>query len=113
MSIYTNTVCAWVVNTLARLNKEILTTDDVRTALKRAGVGSKGGMKNYTDDDGYLTEGEWLTRCIGGWAIPAGVVPTRTITINVTPGKAAGQVFSSVGKALETFKGFTVMEMEA
>jgi len=71
-------------------------------------------MQNYTDgDDGYLTEGKWLTRCIGGWAIPAGVVPTRTITIKVMPGKAAGQVFSSVSKAMETFKGFTVMEMEA
>jgi len=113
MSIYTNTVCAGVVNTLARLNKEILTTDDIRAALKRAGVGSKGGMKNYTDDDGYLTEGGWLTRCIGGWVIPVGVVPTRTITIKVMPGKAAGQVFSSVSKALGTFKGFTVMEMEA
>ena len=112
MSAYINTVCARVTNTLSRLNKELLTAEDVKDALSAEGIVSIDGRRKYTAGDGYLSEGGWLKRCIGGWVLPPEAETAGVIIIKVTPGMATGQVFKKVSKALEPFRGFTEMRME-
>lgn len=112
MSMYIDTVCAEVTSTLGRLNKEILTADDVKDALKKTGIISIDGRRKYTANDGYLLEGGWLIRRIGGWTLAPEAIPTGVIVIKVTPGRATGQVLKKVSKALEPFRGFTELQME-
>jgi len=112
MSAYINTVCARVTNTLVRLNKDVLTVDDVETALRIAGIDSTDGRRNYTKEKGYLSSGGWLIRCIGGWTLTDESKETCVITIKITPGLATAQVLKQLLKTLKPFEGFTKVELE-
>lgn len=112
MSEYTKAICARATNALCKLNKEILTQQDVENALSEAEIDSKDGIRKYASSGGYLENGGWLKRVIGGWTLAPEAIPTGVIVVKVVPGKATVAVFNKIGKALEQYKGVVEIRME-
>lgn len=103
MAKSTTMICGYVIHTLVGLNKEIFTEQDVRNALIEAGVTSSGTFSAYMRQDGYLTRGEFLDRCIGGWKLTKMSKTCVTIPVQVRPAPNTQEVRRAVKAATAKF----------
>lgn len=112
MSEYIKVTCARATNALHKLGKETLTQEDVVKALSEAGIDSRDGKKKYGDSGGYLEEGGWLKRVLGGWTITSDADTTGMIMIKVVPGMITGRVANIIEGALKRYGDAVEIRME-
>ena len=112
MSTRTNAVCGRVSNALLRLNKEILTPEDVGVALAAEGIDSRTGIPAYANPDGYLVKGGYLIRVMGGWTLSDAATENAVIIATVSPQIVSGQVYKQMMKAMRPFEGLVTLELQ-
>lgn len=76
-----NTVCANTVQKLKKLDKKLISYEDISYALNL----SKPSVDRYVHEPGYITKRGYLSRVLGGWELTSQSKTVGVIAVTITP----------------------------